>query len=250
MPATRSTPAFGDLLGSTELGLVVVLVEPSDPRNIGAVARAMSNLGVSELRLVNAAEFDLDLARGVACWGRDLVTSSVRYESLAAAVADAHHVVGFASDSASHGVPQLLLEEWASSIDCSGSPRIALVFGSEENGLRREHFPLCQFLIRIPSAGDNPSYNLAQSVLLALYTLRSRSGMCVGSEQPEWAVSGQLEGLTEMVLRVATKSGFLNSHSPAHIQDLLINLTRRGRVNARELKILTGLVGMIDRKLG
>jgi hypothetical protein len=52
------------------------------------------------------------------------------------------------------------------------------------------------------------------------------------------------------VLRVATKSGFLNSHSPAHIQDLLINLTRRGRVNARELKILTGLVGMIDRKLG
>jgi tRNA C32,U32 (ribose-2'-O)-methylase TrmJ len=73
--------------------------------------------------------------------------------------------------------------------------------------------------------------------------------MCVGSDQPDWPVSGQLEVFTKMVLRVAQKSGFLNANSPSQIEDLLVNLTRRGRVNSRELKILTGLIGMIDRKL-
>jgi tRNA C32,U32 (ribose-2'-O)-methylase TrmJ len=53
-----------------------------------------------------------------------------------------------------------------------------------------------------------------------------------------------------MVLSVAQEVGFLNEHSPAHIEDLVVNLTRRGKVTTRELKILTGLVGMINRALG
>ena len=50
-----------------------------------------------------------------------------------------------------------------------------------------------------------------------------------------------------MVLKVAEGVGFLNENSPEHIQELLINLIRRGRVTTRELKVLTGLIGMIDR---
>jgi tRNA C32,U32 (ribose-2'-O)-methylase TrmJ len=51
------------------------------------------------------------------------------------------------------------------------------------------------------------------------------------------------------VLRTARDVGFLNQNSPAHIEDLLVNVTRRGRLSTRELKILTGLFGMIHKAL-
>ena len=249
MPESRSTPTFGDIKPGPGPDVVVVLVEATDPRNIGSVARAMSNLATTELRLVNPATFDVTLAQGVACWGRDLLMTSKSFSNLAEAVADCHEVVGFASDSGRHRVPQLLLDDWVGQLDMSPQRRIAVVFGSEENGLRREHFPLCQYLVRIPSSTSNPSYNLAQSVILALYALRMRVGGHVGETQPEWPVSAQLEPFTEMVLDVASQVGFLNDHSPEHIRELLINLTRRGRMTTRELSILTGLVGMVRRRL-
>lgn len=249
MPESRTNPAFGDIKCDIGPSIVVVLVEAADPRNIGAVARAMSNLATCELRLVNPAEFDLTLAQGVACWGRDLVMSCKRYAALGEAVADCHEVVGFASDSGRHRIPQLLLEPWVQQLDTQPERRLAMVFGSEDNGLRREHFPLCQYLVRIPSAESNRSYNLAQSVLLALYAVRMRAGGHVGESQLEWPASAQFEPFTNMVLDVAEQVGFLNENSPAHIRDLLVNLTRRGRVTTRELKILTGLVGMISRRL-
>lgn len=241
---------FGDLLVSDEsLHLTVVLVEPKDPRNIGAVARAMSNLAVTDLRLVQPADFNLEIAKGVSCWGEEIVVNARRCANLAEAVVDAHEVVGFASDSSSHRMSQRLLEEWASALSTGREKRVALVFGSEEQGLRREHFPLCQNLIRIPSSSANPSYNLAQAVILALYAIRRVPLSAIGDDLKDLPTSGQLSQFTEMVLRTARDVGFLNDNSPEHIEDMLVNITRRGRISTRELKVLTGLFGMVHRSL-
>jgi TrmH family RNA methyltransferase len=243
---------FGDFITSSNSGrkLVVVLVEAQDPRNIGAVARAMSNMGESDLRFVNPGKFNMEVARGVACWGASVLDTAQTYGELREAVADAHEVVGFASDSTNHRVPQLLLGEWVEEAAAIPNRTIALVFGSEENGLRREHFPLCQYLVRIPSSGENRSYNLAQAVLLALYELHRGEQEVVGGDSPEFPTSAQLDQLTTMVLRVATEAGFLNENSPEAITDLLVNVTRRGKLSARELKILTGMFGHIFKRLG
>ncbi|MEY4668977.1 MAG: hypothetical protein RL518_1676 [Pseudomonadota bacterium] len=251
MSDVKITKALGDLTTTdTGLTLHVVLVEPKDPRNIGAVARAMSNLDVRELRLVQPEQFDRTVAKGVACWGEALIDSATTYDTLAEAVAEAHEVVGFASDSSSHRMSQRILEDWVGTLDLRADRTIALVFGSEERGLRREHFPLCQNLIRIPSSSENPSYNLAQSVLLALYTMRRFSHDAIGDDVKDLPTSGQLEQFTQMVLRTAEQVGFLNDNSPGHMRDLLVNITRRGRLSTRELKIMTGLFGMIHKKLG
>jgi TrmH family RNA methyltransferase len=250
MSDTKEKKALGDLTATMRgLSIVVVLVEPKDPRNIGAVARAMSNLEVHDLRLVQPEAFDRTVAKGVACWGEALIDSAPTYESLAEAVSDAHEVVGFASDSSSHRMSQRILEEWVGTLEMQGERTVALVFGSEERGLRREHFPLCQNLIRIPSSGENPSYNLAQSVILALYALRRRSHEAIGDDIKDLPTSGQLEQFTQMVIRTAEQVGFLNENSPGHIEELLVNITRRGRLSTRELKIMTGLFGMIHKKL-
>jgi TrmH family RNA methyltransferase len=242
---------FGDFIAAPEKRrkLAIVLVEAQDPRNIGAVARAMSNMGELDLRLVRPARFNIEVARGVACWGSSVVDAAPTYTDLREAVADAQEVVGFASDSSNHRLPQLLLHEWIKEIAATPNKSVALVFGSEENGLRREHFPLCQYLIRIPSSGANRSYNLAQAVLLTLYELHRDSTGLVGGETSEFPTSSQLDQLTTMVLRVATQAGFLNENSPEGITDLLVNVTRRGKLSARELKILTGLFGHISKRL-
>ena len=245
----REDGAFGDLLSESSLKIVVVLVEPADARNIGAVARAMSNLAVGDLRLVSPGAFDLDVARGVACWGADVIDASQLYESLQEAIRDCHEVVGFASDSSGHRVPQAVLEDWVTTLADAGKRTIALVFGSEDSGLSKAEFPLCQYLIRIPSSGSNRSYNLAQSVLLALYQIKIRGQSYVGGKEVEWPTGAQVDELSSMVLKVATEAGFLNEHSPAHIADLLRNMTRRGKFVGRELKILTGLFGMIRKKM-
>jgi TrmH family RNA methyltransferase len=250
MTKGKPTKVLGDLVTTDSgLRLIVVLVEPKDPRNIGAVARAMSNLEVHDLRLVQPERFEMTVAKGVACWGESLLDATVTYDNLADAVADAHEVVGFASDSSSHRMSQRILEDWIGTLDLRRDATVALVFGSEERGLRREHFPYCQNLIRIPSSSKNPSYNLAQSVILALYALRRRSHEALGDDLKDLPTSGQLEQFTEMVLRAAGQVGFLNENSPEHIEELLVNITRRGRLSTRELKIMTGLFGMIHKKL-
>lgn len=250
MPYDAPPQSFGDLREDAASDQIfVILVETQDGRNIGAVARAMSNLGFSKLRLVNPASFDEKIARGVACWGEELIASAERFTSLEDAVRDLNEVVGFASDSGRHRVSQMLLDDWVDSLEGDTQRRIALVFGSEDNGLGKDHFPLCQYLVRIPSTSENRSYNLAQSVLLALYTLRMKQTDVVGEGVTDWPTSSQFEGFTQMVLQVASTAGFLNEHSPSHMKDLLTNLTRRGRLTTRELKILTGLFGKISKCL-
>ena len=249
MTEKREDGALGDLRLQAQAHIAVVLVDPGDARNIGAVARAMSNLAVADLRLVTPRPFDRELAKGVACWGHEVIEQSRVFDRLDLAVADRHEVVGFASDSGRHRVSQLVLEEWVSGLGDVGDRKIALVFGSEENGLLKEHFPLCQYLVRIPSSGANRSYNLAQSVLLALYALCTDTKSYIGGEQPEWPTSSTLSSFSTMVVRVAEQVGFLNENSPAHIEELLVNMTRRGRLTTRELKIMTGLFGMIEKRV-
>jgi TrmH family RNA methyltransferase len=237
---------FGDLQRPIDTPqLFVVLVEPEDPRNIGAVARAMGNLKVSHLRFVKPANFNLALAKSVACWSASIIETASTFSTLEEAVADLHEVVGFASDSGQHRVPQLLLDQWIESLSFDSLQKIGLVFGSEEQGLRREHFPWCQYLIRIPSSGENRSYNLAQSVLLALYSLQRATPHVYPSSSDTRADSKELAQYTEMVLRVAEDVGFLKMHSSKHIRELVINVTRRGRLSTRELVILKGLFGTI-----
>ena len=238
--------AFGDLKRPVQsLQLFVVLVEPEDPRNIGAVARAMGNLEVTHLRLVKPAKFDVALAKSVACWSASIIETASVFSTLEEAVADLHEVVGFASDSGQHRVPQLLLDQWIESLPFDPLQNIGLVFGSEEQGLRREHFPWCQYLIRIPSSRENRSYNLAQSVLLALYSLQRANPQIHPSSSDSRPDSKELAQYTEMVVRVAEDVGFLKMHSSRNIRELLINVTRRGRLSTRELVILKGLFGTI-----
>jgi len=227
----------------------VVLVEPGDSLNIGAVARSMSNLGFRHLHLVAPPRYDPERAAITACWAVHLLAQAQFHDSLAAALADMEQVVGFTARHGRNRPRHLLLPEWTARVEARPLARTALLFGAEDDGLRREHLAHCHWLVRIPSTEENPSYNLAQSVLLTLFEL-SRPTWGETPQQPRRLPPArdfyQLEALVDEVL---TRCRFYKDGTPEPIPDLVKHLLRRMDPDARELRTLLGVFGKINRAL-
>ncbi|MBL8900419.1 MAG: RNA methyltransferase [Planctomycetes bacterium] len=153
--------------------LVVVLVEPHHPGNLGAVARAMANMGAEQLRLVNACAIT-DESRALAWGALPLLEKAVRTPDLESAIGDCTTVVGFSARDGRFRLPPLLVSDAAAELRTRGG-KIALVFGREDSGLRFEEIERCHLLVRIPTPGPHSSLNLAQAVLIGLYEIEARA---------------------------------------------------------------------------
>ena len=150
----------------------MVLVETSNPLNIGAAARAMSNFGVLQLRVVNPYEVAFREARS-AMGAAPLLSDAEEYKSVAEAVADCALVVGTTAvrhrelqhPLATTGVwCRLIRKELA-------TERVALLFGTEKTGLSNDDLSHCHWLMHIPTREEHISMNLGQAVAVCLYEL-------------------------------------------------------------------------------
>jgi TrmH family RNA methyltransferase len=164
---------------------VVVLHEPRNGANVGAVVRAMKNMGLRQLRLVRPASFDPAVVESMAHRSGELLAASTSYDSLDAALADATFVVGTSGRQRSEGPtplapraigPELLRRAQAGTV--------ALLFGNEDNGLSNQDLARCHALISIPADPSYASLNLAQAVLLVLYELRLAALETLASSAP------------------------------------------------------------------
>ena len=134
---------------------MIVLVEPRTPGNIGAVARAMKNFGLEEMRLVNPCKITEE-AWARAMHAQDILESAKTYTKLNDALKDVDFVAGTSAITTPSEKEYLRLSltpqefaEKAKAVD----GRIALLFGREDFGLYNEELMLCDFLIRIPTVG-------------------------------------------------------------------------------------------------
>ncbi len=158
--------------------LCVVLVSTRNPLNIGAAARAMSNLGFLRLRVVNPFEASFREARS-AVGAAPVLANAEQYQSVADAVADCSLVVGttaVAIGNCNH--PLRPLQEAAPMIRKrlhSGTP-VALLFGSEKRGLSNDDLSHCHWLMHIPTREEHMSMNLGQAVAVCLYELARDAG--------------------------------------------------------------------------
>jgi TrmH family RNA methyltransferase len=243
----------------------VVLVEPGDALNVGAVARAMSNLGFRHLHLVAPPRYDAERAATTACWATDLLAQAQFHPSLEQALAPMQEVVGFTARHGRHRPQHVELAQWAAGVRRAPATapgvQTALLFGPEDTGLRTEHLSACRWLVRIPSQAGNPSFNLAQAVLLALFEL-SRTADAPAPPAPgppalappaapagERAREGDLQQLERLVEEAAIRSGFYGKGTPAPLPDLVKHLLRRIEPDTRELPVLLGLFDRINRTL-
>ena len=157
----------------TEDRLFVVLVEPKNPGNIGSVARAMKNMGAAHLRLVNPIEYrDVEEQRKMGYRSQEIITSSEEFDSLEEALSDIS-LVFLATTREGKWKRDFVLPSRAAEMAAERlqKEKVAVVFGREDSGVTVDESQLANFFIRIPSAVDYPSLNLAQAVMVVVYEI-------------------------------------------------------------------------------
>lgn len=227
-------------------GVAVVLFEPQDPINIGTCVRAMKNMGLTDLRLVNPRDFDRERAAISAPHGEDVIASARVFGSLEEALADrtlvaatsargraARQEVARPREAAPH-----LLEH------VSGGGRVALLFGREDRGLTNAELDQAHLLLTIPTRPDYASLNLGQAVLVITYELFLLGGAPEGFRTPKRsfapATGEQLEGLYAQLQTTLRRVEFLKPPADEGVMRALRGVFQRAALDQREASILRG----------
>jgi tRNA/rRNA methyltransferase len=236
----RGTPAALD-------NIRVVLVEPQHSGNIGGVARAMKNMALSRLVLVNPADHLAMEARMMAMHAFDILQHAEVVGTLSRAVADAGYVVGTTrrlgksrqAQHSSRSIAPLLLE-------LAGSNPVALVFGREDSGLTNDELAQCHELISIPAHPTFGSLNLAQAVLLVCYELYVTTATQPLSTLPTLATTAELERLYARMREVLRRIGFLHGSSPDRMMGYFRRFFARYGLKSRDVKIFLGVFRQVE----
>jgi TrmH family RNA methyltransferase len=239
------------LLASPERDrLRVVLVSTRNPLNIGAAARAMSNFGFANLRVVHPYESAFREARS-AVGASALLVHAAAHDSVDSAVGDCSLVVGTTAVRHRHlHHPVRRLEDGARLIRRRlRTGRVALLFGSEKFGLSNEDLSHCHWLMRIPTHQDNISMNLGQAVAVCLYELirDAKSGRV--PEKSPLAPAAEVERITAMLAEALGESGFLDRRRVADADLRIRRLVRRLRLPQQDAVMWLGIFRQIVWKL-
>jgi tRNA/rRNA methyltransferase len=225
----------------------VVLVEPRNPLNIGAAARAMSNFGFSDMRLVKPYDLAFREARS-AVRSRYVLEQGRVCDNVAEAVAGCTLVVGTtAAENRDLRIPLHRLESAASLIrEHLAQSSVALLFGSEKFGLSNEDMSHCHWLLRIPTRKEHGSMNLGQSVAICLYELRRESALETERfPPPALAAAEDNERLTQLLSEILTRSGYTQERTAASTELKLRRLVRRLGIPASDIETWLGILRQI-----
>jgi TrmH family RNA methyltransferase len=239
--------------------VVVVLVATRNSLNIGAAARAMSNFGFRDLRLVRPWDPSFQEARS-AVGAADLLAQAQVFPTVAGAVADCTLVLGTTAVTAGgrrdlqHPLDRL--EESAKLAHAhlkNNGARVALLFGSEKTGLTNDDLSHCHRLLRIPTREEHISMNLGQAVAICLYEfVRTPAGgvsPCSDPIQPAPALVGEMERLTVMILEALQTTGYIAPGAEAATEEKLRRNLRRFALTHQDAQLALGMARQILWKL-
>ena len=255
----------------------IVLVAPTHPGNIGAVARAMRTMGLQDLRLVRPRRFPSAEATERAAGAFDLLDRARIAGDLSEALADCQWAV------AATARPRRL--EWGR-LDPEGAGRelvrraasgpVAAVFGRESAGLTNEEIDRCQAVLRIPTDPDFRSLNIAAAVQIAAYEIAraaaratpagsaggavplphgsgsedGEGGAGAGVEQSEEVTAADLERLFAHFEAALADIGYLDPERPRLLMRRVRRLVVRADIDRAELNILRGILTAAQRAAG
>ena len=247
-----SNGSFARIERLSELdNLVVILVRPRNPLNIGAAARAMSNFGFNTLRLVNPYKLAFRDAKS-AVGGADVLKTAEEFGSVADAIADCALAVGTtAVGERSLQRPIHILNEEAGRgfRERFRAGRIAILFGSEKTGLSNDDLSRCHWVLRIPTSEQNISMNLGQAVAVCLYEIaRSSSAQSLNAEFTS-ASAGELETITQCLMESLHISGYVKPGTDKMFERKARQLLLRMELEAYDAKLLLGMLRQILWKL-
>lgn len=234
------------------MSIRVVLVDPAHPGNIGAVARAMKNMGLTELHLVRPKLFPHEEATARASGADDVLEAARVHGEFEDAIADCGFVVGTSSRHRYLSLDLVEPRECAQQVaQAMQVGNVAMVFGSERFGLTNVELARCNLMVTIPTAGDYASLNLAMAVQVISYEimLATRAG-APAQPAPEvpYATSDEMTRLYEHVERVLEDIDFRDRTGGGYLMARIRRLFNRAHLDQNEMNILRGILTAVQAR--
>lgn len=244
-----------------------VLVEPSHPGNIGAVARAIKTMGFENLVMVKPRLFPHEDASARAAGAGDLLEKVQVVDSLDDAIADCELVIGTSVRDRRVSWPIKTPKEMSLELDehlsLSTNSKVAIVFGRERTGLENSELDKTHWQIRIPANKDYSSLNLASAVQIiayelrcALYDKRKNSNKNADLEvhtgvktRQRVANQSELNGFFNHLEDTLNQLDFVRGNSSIKLMRKIFRLYNRAQVTFEELQILRGILTATQTKL-
>lgn len=231
----------------------IVMVETSHPGNIGAAARAMKTMRLSQLVLVNPKSFPHADATARASGADDVLSRAIVTETLDEAIADCTLVVGASARIRHLQWAELGPREAAAKLlEQSQSGPVALLFGREHSGLSNEELETCQHLLHIPANPEYSSLNIAAAVQVLCYELHTAA---LGHQQvpsppaeDRDATAAEFEGFFQHFTETLEDVDFFEARQSTRLQRRLRRLFHRAGLNRTEVNILRGILTAINKK--
>ena len=229
----------------------VVLSHPSEPRNVGAVCRAIKNAGITRLTIVTDSEIDFDAALPLAVDARDLLDAARIVSDLPAALAGSTLIAGV-TRRVGQRRKQVSFTPWqlaGKAADLSMSPSnatLSIVFGNEQSGLSDAELELCHMAVSIPSSPDFPSLNLSHAVQVIAYELyiANLAGRASVGYQP--IDSQELATEVARIVKSLENLGFRTQAGPQGMRTFLTDILGRAMLSQAEADRLMGLFEKLD----
>jgi len=227
--------------------IAIILYQPRYSENIGAAARAVRNMGIGRLVVVDPQNYDVDrvlkLATHVAS---DVVAKIEIYENLKEALSCYSYVVGTTARLGGQrqvvNTPSRLAENL---VAISRGNRVAILFGPEDRGLKNEDIRYCHALVSIPTA-EFSSVNLAQSVMIMCYEIFIADLQEKVQFTPRLATVHELEGMYDQLKDILVRINYINPENPDYWLDKLRHFCNRMQLRAKEVSIIRGICRQID----
>lgn len=244
----------------------VVLMRTTHPGNIGAVARAMKNMGLNQLCLVSGADESSQEARRRAAGAENILETACVTTSIDEALEGVQLVIGASARSRKMVWPLMnprdcaaLIEENVFTTGSTVPVKIALLFGQEASGLSNEELQRCHYHVNIPAVAEFSSLNLAMAVQLICYEIRMAmlldktndapsllTGSILSSDDEGWdeppALVEEVEGFFKHLEETLIKIGFHDPDNPRLLMTRLRRLYQRAHLDKMEVNILRGIL--------
>ncbi len=225
----------------------IILAQPQIPENIGAVARAMANMGISHLEIVNPKNCDLSRVLKTATGTSiEVVEQMEVHDDLRDALGPFQYIVGTTARLGTRRLamagPRRLARDL---IPITQKNRVAILFGPEDRGLSNDQLRYCHKIVTINTASFS-SLNLAHAVMIVCYEIFMASGEPDTAPLPRLANRFELEGMYGHLRDVLLKIGFINPQNPEHWMMNIRRFLSRLPLRAREVKVIRGVCRQID----
>lgn len=241
----------------------IVLVQTYHPGNIGAIARAMKTMGLKELYLVDPREYPAEEASNRAAGALDVLDGATVVQTLPDALADCTQVFATSARKRNYTRPQVTAEEASNWISENPNEKIAIVFGRERMGLSNEQLGLCQQLLYIPGNPEYDVLNIGSAVQIVSYELFKQFGQhrddiedptlttnSSADREEEYASQLDMERFYTHLESTLSDTGFLVKNHPGEAMQRLQQMFARAQPNAKELRMLRGILGSVDKLTG